>query len=773
MVDIPKIPGYRIEKKLAEGGMSTVYMGIQEKLSRKVAIKILDPSLLKNKMVEIRFLQEAETAANMYHSNIISIYDIGRVGDYSYMVMEFLEETLKDHLLGHPEFVLKPEKALDILKPIVEALYYAHSRGIIHRDIKSENIMLRGDGTPVLTDFGIARALDSDSHMTKTGMSVGTPYYMSPEQCKAQQVDGRSDIYSLGVVLFEILTGQKPYDADSPMGVALKHVQDPVPQLPEELNPYQPLIDKMMAKRKEDRAANCEEVLELMDSVLKHAKQATVLFTPIPGTGPEPVNLPLSGPPLEPDPGTKLAIEAVPAPEPGPPPMSPPEPLDEFEPEPPPPPPPKPEPAPVWVSESAPSVTRKSVPAHRKFPVKKVVEAAVLGLLLVVVFIIFYSLGSKGTKQKDEINSSGQQDTTAAQPVSPTPSSALLQQNSQYRADYNQALDHYKNGDYEKAWELVNGLKAIRSIPEVNQLGEKIAQQLQAAQFNTYFSKARNYLNQKNFSRAKENILLAKEINPTPQVLALEKRINDSYIKYQKRLKQQSKQAKELKQADDRAYDLARSINTIDAYRKYMDEFPCPSGSHVEEAIARLNTLEEAERLRKEAAEKAVVPKVKLRSRYKILSLANVAAMIQRNNFFENEFNKTGNFKNEYKKQFIKGDAVVTDTAADLMWYAGGPSKTMTFKRAEKWAKSLNTRRYAGYMGWRLPTLEEAVSLLRKGKNAAGLYIAPAFSGHLRSIWTGDLQRTQTYWVVRFYQGIVFADSERSSQSVLAVRSIR
>ena len=102
MADIPKIPGYRIEKKLAEGGMSTVYLGIQEKLSRKVAIKILDPSLLKNKMIEIRFLQEAETAANMYHSNIISIYDIGRVEDCSYMVMEYLEETLKDHLWGYP-----------------------------------------------------------------------------------------------------------------------------------------------------------------------------------------------------------------------------------------------------------------------------------------------------------------------------------------------------------------------------------------------------------------------------------------------------------------------------------------------------------------------------------------------------------------------------------------------------------------------------------------------------------------------------------------------
>lgn len=755
MADIPKIPGYRIEKKLAEGGMSTVYMGIQEKLSRKVAIKILEPALLKDKMVEIRFLQEAETAANMYHSNIISIYDIGRVGDYSYMVMEFLEETLKDHLLGYPGFVLKPELALDILIPIVEALDYAHSRGIIHRDIKTDNIMFRGDGTPVLTDFGIARALDSDSHMTKTGMSVGTPYYMSPEQCKGGQVDGRSDIYSLGVVLFEILAGHKPFEADSPMAVALKHVQDPVPQLPEELSPYQHLIDKMMAKRKEDRAAGCEELLKLMDSVLKQARQSAVLFTPIPGTGPDPVNLPPSGPPVEP----------------GPPPMSPPEPLDEFEPEPPLPPPPEPGPAPVWVSESAPSVIRKSAPAHRKFPVKKIVGAAVLGLLLVVIFTVFYILGSKGKKQSGEVTADSGSETTGAQAVLPGASSELPRQSPQYRADYNQALEYYKNGDYEKAWELVNSLKAIRGIPEVNQLGEKIAQQLEAAQFDTYFTNAEKYLNQKNFTKAKENILLAKEINPTPRVLALEKRINDSYIKYQGRLKQQTKQAKELKQADDRAYELARSVNTIAAYRKYMDEFP--SGGHIEEAIALLNSLEEAERLRKEAAKKAVVPKVKLRSRYKTLGLSEVAAMIRKNNFFENAFNKTGAFKNEYKKQFIKGDTVVLDTAADLMWYAGSPSKTMTFKRAEKWVKSLNTRKYAGYMGWRLPTLEEAVSLLRKGKNAAGLYIDPAFSGHLRSIWTGDRQRTRTYWVVRFYQGIVFADSQRSFQSVLAVRSIK
>jgi serine/threonine-protein kinase PpkA len=355
MVDAPGIPGYKIKKKLGEGGMAAVFLGIQEKFHRKVSIKILDPLMLKNKIFELRFLHEAETAANMDHPNIISIYDIGRVGNYSYMVMEYLKESLKEHLLGYPGFKLKPGLAFAILKPIAEALGYAHRRGIIHRDIKPDNIMFRENGTPVLTDFGIARALDSNIRMTRSGVSVGTPYYMSPEQCMAEQVDGRSDIYSLGVVLFEILTGQKPYEADNPMGVALKHIQEPVPQLPPELRPYQPLIDKMMAKRKENRAANCEEVLERMDYAFQQAKASTVFFTAIHDTGSAPINPPPS------------------APAPGPPPDSLPESLDELEFTPPPPSPPPFERAPVMVSESAPSITKESVHLHRKYPVKKLV----------------------------------------------------------------------------------------------------------------------------------------------------------------------------------------------------------------------------------------------------------------------------------------------------------------------------------------------------------------------------------------------------------------
>jgi serine/threonine-protein kinase PpkA len=246
--------------------------------------------------------------------------------------MEYLKESLKEHLLSYPGFRLKPELAFAILKPIAEALGYAHRRGIIHRDIKPDNIMFRENGTPVLTDFGIARALDSNIRMTRSGISVGTPYYMSPEQCMAEKLDGRSDIYSLGVVLFEILTGQKPYEADNPMGVALKHIQEPVPQLPPGLRPYQPIIDKMMAKRKENRAANCEEVLERMSPGFQQARA------------------------------------------PGPPPDSLPESLDELELSPPPPSPPPFEREPVMVSESAPSITKESVYSHRKYTVKKLVD---------------------------------------------------------------------------------------------------------------------------------------------------------------------------------------------------------------------------------------------------------------------------------------------------------------------------------------------------------------------------------------------------------------
>jgi len=266
MIKLPQIPGYRLIRKLGHGGMADVYLGVQENLQREVAIKVLVSSLFRDEQFSLRFIKEAQTAARLSHPNIITIHDIGQIGDTYFIVMEYLHESLNDRIkkVG----IVPPREALDIVKMIASALDYAHNNGFIHRDIKPDNIMFRSDGTAVLVDFGIARAIDSTTHLTRTGMSIGTPYYMSPEQCRGEKIDGRSDIYSLGVQLFELLTGKLPYKAENSAGIILKHIQDPVPRLPLELCRYQPLLDKMMAKDKEMRSACAAELVKFIEGFL-------------------------------------------------------------------------------------------------------------------------------------------------------------------------------------------------------------------------------------------------------------------------------------------------------------------------------------------------------------------------------------------------------------------------------------------------------------------------------------------------------------------------
>jgi serine/threonine protein kinase len=285
MKQLPQIPGYRIIRKLGQGGMADVYLGFQEKLAREVAIKVLDPLLLRDAQFAKRFVKEAQTAAQLAHPNIITIHDVGVVKEsehhYYYIVMEFLTESLSERLKqGGP---MPPEEALEIIKKIAGALDYAHKKGFIHRDIKPDNIMFRFDGSVVLLDFGIARAMDSTTQLTRTGMSIGTPHYMSPEQCKGEKIDGRSDIYSLGVELYEILTGDVPYKAENTAGIIIKHIQDPIPTLPGELSTYQTLIDKMMAKNRDMRIQSGKELIYFIDGLIT----ARDFMPPKPATVPE------------------------------------------------------------------------------------------------------------------------------------------------------------------------------------------------------------------------------------------------------------------------------------------------------------------------------------------------------------------------------------------------------------------------------------------------------------------------------------------------------
>jgi serine/threonine protein kinase len=284
MSKLPQIPGYKITRKLGHGGMADVFLGVQENLEREVAIKVLVPSLFRDQQFSLRFVKEAQTAAKLAHPNIITIHDIGKVENSYYIVMEYLPESLNDRMkkVG----ILEPKEALAIIKMIAAALDYAHNQGFIHRDIKPDNIMFRPDGTAVLVDFGIARAIDSTTQLTRTGMSIGTPHYMSPEQCRGEKIDGRSDIYSLGVQLFELMTGTVPYKAENTAGIILKHIQDPIPRLPDELKQYQPLIDKMMAKERDTRLQTGTELIKFIDGLVTAQEQELMPTMTIPKTAP-------------------------------------------------------------------------------------------------------------------------------------------------------------------------------------------------------------------------------------------------------------------------------------------------------------------------------------------------------------------------------------------------------------------------------------------------------------------------------------------------------
>lgn len=237
--------GYEIVLELGRGGMAVVYKAYQRRLDRFVAVKLLLPQAGVDASLLQRFEREARVAAGLRHPNIVAVYDYGEEQGIPYLVMEYVEgETLAS---GLGEVVVF-DRALRIVGQVAEALDHAHEKGVIHRDVKPSNVLLARRDWALLSDFGIARALESGPRLTGTGVAIGTPEYMSPEQCRGDEVDGRSDVYSLGVVLYEMLTGRAPFTADTPLSVMLKQVNDPLPA-PRSLNPMLPeAVERVMVK---------------------------------------------------------------------------------------------------------------------------------------------------------------------------------------------------------------------------------------------------------------------------------------------------------------------------------------------------------------------------------------------------------------------------------------------------------------------------------------------------------------------------------------------
>lgn len=266
-----QIGKYKIIEEVGRGGFGTVYRARDTLLDREVALKVLHPQLLIDPDFLARFQQEARTAAALKHPHIVTIHELGEAEGVWYIAMEFLEGRPLDRLI-RSEGSLAPDQALTIARDIGAALDYAHGRRLVHRDVKPSNILIDAEGWATLTDFGLVRAALLSTLSTTMGL-IGTPAYMSPEQCEGEELDGRSDLYALGVVLYETLTGKVPFRAETPLAVMRGHT-DKAPPSPRDLNPalameVEPVLLKALAKKRDERYQSGAALADALDQALQ------------------------------------------------------------------------------------------------------------------------------------------------------------------------------------------------------------------------------------------------------------------------------------------------------------------------------------------------------------------------------------------------------------------------------------------------------------------------------------------------------------------------
>ncbi len=502
MENYPDIPGYEILRELGEGGMGKIYLANDKIFNRKVALKVLLPLHPFYKERVDRFKYEGEVLKKLNHQNIITIFEVGLSSNTYYLAMEYLKgKSLKSKIReSRKKKGMNEEDIVKIITDIAGALEYSHSKGLIHRDIKPENILFRDKDTPVLVDFGIVKDFSSDKSLTVTGTSMGTPYYMSPEQIKGQDPDERNDIYSLGIVFYEMLTGKVPYDADDLISIALKHEKEPIPRLPKKYSKFQSIIDSMMSKNREKRLKSGTEVIRAFKKVAEPGKEKKDVH--------------------------KVRI-------------------------------------------------KKNNKALKKF--------------LLFFFLLMIPIA----------------------------------------------------GGY-------------------------------------YFL---NNFNKTSIDRNFKRDLIPKK-------------------------------------------------------REIQKHIPTPVKKSSSKTISR---------------EK---PSVSLRRRYWKISEKSLGSIFKKYNFYDSEKNRRGNFRNRFKTQIVGKNKFVLDKTTFLMWDQRGSFSALSYQNARKWIRKMNIRRHGGYRNWRLPTIEEAYSILERKKWYGDLHILGIFSAVQKNIWTGDVNSDNSeHWIIDFKKG--------------------
>jgi tetratricopeptide (TPR) repeat protein/tRNA A-37 threonylcarbamoyl transferase component Bud32 len=419
--------GYRIIEQIGRGGMAIVYKAYEPALDRYVAIKVLPQYFAHDKDFAARFEREAKAVAQLDHPNILPIYGAGYDADLNYIVMRYVEAGTLKAMLAEP---LDLKTSAYILGQIGRALEYAHRRGMVHRDVKPANVLMADDNWVLLTDFGLARMVESSVQLTKSGVGVGTPAYMSPEQGQGKKVDARTDVYSMGVVLYEMVTGKVPYDADTPMAIVIKHISAPLP-LPRQAVPGLPesverVILKAMAKTADDRFQTALEMVEALD---KAVAGVPLVEAPAPAP-PEPT---------EPDAPATVLAETVAAP-------------------------------PFTVQDVAPSpsVAARPAKARQGLPVWAWGAGAALALLIIAAVVFF---ATRGGGPETTPAAAGELFGTPTSTALPTPKTEVAsptpipdderEPSAEARDQLDRAWNSLEQGEYEQAIEHFNQAQAL------------------------------------------------------------------------------------------------------------------------------------------------------------------------------------------------------------------------------------------------------------------------------------------------------------------------
>lgn len=736
----PGIPDYSIEKKLGQGRITDIYLAIDEDTREKVVLKVLKPKLAEEEKFAKRFLYEVSKAAKLDHPNIAEILDSGEEGEYYYFVSEYYAESLRDrlirqHLNSNMEFEVTDNtmgnepggretgsvgpnlhEVMDIFRQLFDALDYAHHEEAVHRDIRPENIFFKEDGSPVFVDFCMSPLVRASETLRQSGIKDSHPHYISPEQALRKHVDTGTDIYSMGVTLYEALTGKPPYDATEAIAIENQHVMEPIPQLPEHLTLFQPLIDSMMAKSSDERAANGAELILFMEEISDQIQETRIPAEEI--TPEEPAPEVAAGEGY----GQELSFQEIP--------MQP-EPPHEHEGE--------PEEKPPAVKHDA-GKTREAITISSVDDILKISKPGAKGRMEAHIdedapLDLDLDLSPKSPGERPYFrmkttDADGIIDTILEKLREPK---VLIPVIAAVVIIVISVIFILPSGKSEapgpgKTTETAQG-KGTTLTPE--------EQKEQDALYKRKFQLAQKEFNAGQYEKAMLQLEAAAKIKSTEEVEKLKKDI----------------EAQQAEEKDEAAFIKASGTGGIASYREYLDNYP--SGRHAAEAREKLNVLEEAERKHQEQIKKWSASAVTLRSTPRALLKEDVRTALKNRDLFEKYYNKTGNFENHYELQTMNDQTVVMDYATGLMWLRSGSSDYMTYEKARKWVESLNRDKFAGYSDWRIPTLEEAASLLENKENRFNLFIDEIFAREQRYIWTADAFGEDKAWALDFYAGDV------------------